>query len=82
MGLRLRVEMLLRRKPENWDVVLNFLCLRKSTISAFGDVLEKEISYILSFLEEGKFFREIAQNWTKFFTYANLDWTVPVLFLV
>ena len=74
MGLRLRVEMLLRRKPENWDVVLNFLCLRKSTISAFGDVLEKEISYILSFLEEGKFFREIAQNWTKFFTYANLDW--------
>ena len=38
--------MLLRRKPENWDVVLNFLCLPKSTISAFGDVLEKEILYI------------------------------------
>ena len=63
--------MLLRRKPENWDVVLNFLCLPKSTISAFGDVLEKEILYI-SFWE-GKFFLEIAQNWTKFFTYANLD---------
>ena len=60
--------MLLRRKPENWDVVLNFLCLPKSTISAFGDVLEKEISF-----SEGKFFLEIAQNWTKFFTYANLD---------
>ena len=36
--------MLLRRKPENWDVVLNFLCTPKSTISAFGDVLEKKIS--------------------------------------
>ena len=67
----LRGLMLLRRKPENWDVVLNFLCLPKSTISAFGDVLEKEILYI-SFWE-GKFFLEIAQNWTKFFTYANLD---------
>ena len=64
----LRGLMLLRRKPENWDVVLNFLCLPKSTISAFGDVLEKEISFW-----EGKFFLEIAQNWTKFFTYANLD---------
>ena len=64
----LRGLMLLRRKPENWDVVLNFLCLPKSTISAFGDVLEKEISF-----SEGKFFLEIAQNWTKFFTYANLD---------
>ena len=39
--------MLLRRKPENWDVVLNFLCLRKSTISAFRDVLEKEILHKL-----------------------------------
>ena len=68
--------MLLRRKPENWDVVLNFLCLPKSTISAFGDVLEKEISFW-----EGKFFLEIAQNWTKFFTYANLD-CVPVFLLV
>ena len=43
----LRGLMLLRRKPENWDVVLNFLCLPKSTISAFGDVLEKEILHKL-----------------------------------
>ena len=43
----LRGLMLLRRKPENWDVVLNFLCLRKSTISAFGDVPEKEILHRL-----------------------------------
>ena len=40
----LRGLILLRRKPENWDVVLNFLCTPKSTISAFGDVLEKKIS--------------------------------------
>lgn len=47
LAVGLRGLMLLRRKPENWDVVLNFLCLRKSTISAFGDVLEKEILHKL-----------------------------------
>ena len=44
LAVGLRGLMLLRRKPENWDVVLNFLCTPKSTISAFGDVLEKKIS--------------------------------------
>ena len=47
VAVGLRRLMLLRRKPENWDVVLNFLCLPKSTISAFGDVLEKEILHKL-----------------------------------